>query len=391
MRDTDLCRDLGNGQRVITGDDLDLHTLFLEIFECLFGALTDTVFQRYEKHRQDVSVFLDFRKYQDTKSLLCTGFDLGAVRIIVLLGKKDIRRTEAVGLLLEDHLGILQFRGKGCHFTVREDIAFSEVIDQRIHGDVAVVHSRDIAGSQILDLFDILLFCILRKEFLGHAHLVRCDRTGLIYAEHIDTCQRLDRSHVVKEYFLLGQMHGTKGQGNCKQEIQSFRDHADDRTDHCHDRFADGQMVHGDTFDKECDTQWDDGDTGNLDDELDIVDHLGFLVLDLTCLGRQLGRIAVAADGGKSRFSLAGYNERSGHQLRSVDLFDLVGFTGQEGFIDIDRTLTEHTIGRDLLAALEMDDISFFELVHRDRHGLSASIDGIGSLCKHVQVIQYFL
>ena len=111
-------------------------------------------------------------------------------------------------------------------------------------------------------------------------------------------------------------------------------------------------MIDRDAFHIKRDTQRNDHDTGDLDDELDILDHLGFLIFDLAGLCRQLCRIAVFTDRGKFRFTLAGNDERSGHQRAALGLFDLVGFTGQKRFIYIQCSFTKFAVRRDLLAAL---------------------------------------
>ena len=189
--------------------------------------------------------------------------------------------------------------------------------------------------------------------------------------------------------FLLCQIHRAERKGNSKKEIKAFRDHTDDRTDHRNDRFTDRLSIQGDRLNEKSHTERDDHDTGDLDDQLDIIDHLGLLILDLTGFGRELGCVAVTAYRSKTGGCFSRDNKGTGHELGTFGLFDLVRFTGKKRFIDIQSTLDDLTVRRDLLSAGKMDDIVLGKLIHRHRDRLAVTIDFVGCLCKNIQIIQH--
>ncbi len=159
MRDADLMGDLRYGQRVITGDDLDLNALLLKVCKCLRCILTDTVLQRNEKHRCDAAAFFYFREYKYTESVLRLGLDHGTCLVVVFLTEKDIRCTETVGHVLHLDFGILQLRSKRSDVRILIDLTLAEIIDQSVHGDVAVIDSCDVAGNDLFLLLDLRIDC----------------------------------------------------------------------------------------------------------------------------------------------------------------------------------------------------------------------------------------
>ena len=61
------------------------------------------------------------------------------------------------------------------------------------------------------------------------------NRACFIHTKNIDSRQRLNTFHIVDQYLLLCQPHGTNRKCHTCQQIQSLRNHSDDSRHHTGD------------------------------------------------------------------------------------------------------------------------------------------------------------
>ena len=95
-------------------------------------------------------------------------------------------------------------------------------------------------------------------DLLADLHLSIRDRTGLVKAQHIHSCQRFQCVHVLYQYFHLRQADHTRSKGYGDQQYQSLRKHTKQGCRKGHDCRIKGLSTQYRCFQKKQDSQRND-------------------------------------------------------------------------------------------------------------------------------------
>ena len=153
------------------------------------------------------------------------------------------------------------------------------------------------------------------------------------------------------QHLLAGQTHHADRKCNACEQIQSLRDHTDNRSDRRSHALPDRRLIDKVLLAEQNNTDRDNNDTHDLDKTVKRPDHFRyFTVLHLFCFQRQFCNIGIASDLVNPCTALAGYDKASGKKLVSFFLRDLIRFTGQQCLVYKNLTLQHDRIGGNLIS-----------------------------------------
>ena len=320
----------------------------------------------------------------------------GIVRghILGKIGKQlfDFFVDRMSGLAAGFHEGLLRFR-----IIQLQDIFKVRIGSDRFCGLHIFCDRFQLCLAFLQDRADLLRDLLQRAGRLDigneilDLHMIFRDRSGLINAQHRDSGQRLHALHVMDQHFLRCQTHSGYRQRQAGRQIQPFRDHADHGSDHAGNAVAECGADHEILLIEQQTADGNDDHADDLDQTVQRADHLRLLLHGLFGgLERQFGNIGILSDRGQLRKAGAGYDKAAGEQPTSLRLFDLIGFPGQERFIDMNAAVYDNGVRRDLCPGLQDHDIIEHQGIGQDFRLLS--LPDRGDLCRahDLQIVQYF-
>ena len=114
------------------------------------------------------------------------------------------------------------------------------------------------------------------------------------------------------QHLLAGQTHHADRKRNACEQIQSLRDHTDNRSDRRSHALPDRRLIDKVLLAEQNNTDRDNNDTHDLDKTVERPDHFRyFTVLHLFCFQRQFCNIGIASDLVNPCTALAGYDKAS--------------------------------------------------------------------------------
>ena len=366
VRDARAAGDLGDGQGIVAGDDLGAHALLGEIREGLRRFGPDLVGQQDERERHHLRrerlvVQLPVVQGQQQHAAALGRPFLGLRQKPVLLragGQQDLRRAEQIRLvLMERHAAVFLCRPERHGRDGRLHGLAGKIAAQGGHGVVVVLHGADVIGHDHADVVrDIAVG--LQGDDVVDGHLGLGDRASLVDAERVDAGQRFDAAHIVDQRAAVGQPDDARHERKARQQIQSLRDHADDRADRRGDGVGDRAFEPQVFLDEHDRPQRNDQKTDPLDEARERAHHLRLrLRAGLPGLDRQAGDEAVRADLRQPRAAAAAHDKAAGEQRIARALDDLVGFAGDERLVDAALARGHNGVRRDLVAGAENGDV----------------------------------
>lgn len=237
--DVALLGDLGCGQWIVSGDDLDLYSVFREPSDGVGSLGTDVVLQGEDGHGEhpslDVSVFdvaLALAEHDDPVSAALLLGDVADDGPVPVLAVDKLRRSQAIASsVIEADDRELPGRGEGngvLHpVVVLQGIALGEG-DRGLVGLLEGVEIGAHQGRKVLLGID--------DQDLVDPHRPVGQGPGLVQAQDVDPGEHLDAVEVLDQGLLLPEVDDTGGQGDGGQKIHSRGNHAD---------HASGGVLHG--------------------------------------------------------------------------------------------------------------------------------------------------
>ena len=304
----------GYCDRVIPGNNLNLHTLLRKVSKGLFRLLADGVGEQDIAERgyffsQSLSSHFSgiCSEDEDTIALFTVSLDLILILRIVVTEHK-FRRAEDVGAVVKRGAAVLIGGRKGGDGARFPRTVLLEIVLQRGHGNIVSGHTGGKITDQSLQR-ELLLHLQIRSSLNNpvHLHGVFGDRTGLVHTEHIDAGKRLYALHIMSQNLLLCQAHNAHHKRYRREQIQALRDHADDGCDHGGHAGLKADLLYEELLGKKQNADRYNQDAHNFDQFIQRADHLGLLAFFCRlCLHSQLGDIGILTNFIQSRPALAG-------------------------------------------------------------------------------------
>ena len=378
ISDARLLRHIGNRHRIVSRDNLHIHSVFCEILKSGFRAFPDGIDQQNQSQQPDLlrqrlpsGLFPAACKREDTVALFADRLNIFTVTGEIFSQHK-LRRAENKIAVLIARAAVFVFRGKSADMEGLSPQTVCEVILKSRHSDiVAALTLRQICDIGAQRLFRIFLCGRFQS---CHLHLVLRDGSCFVHAQHIHPRQRLNTAHILNQDVALGKAHGADDHCDAGHHIQTFGDHSQNRRHHGDHAGTEGQTLNGDLLEHQDSA---DGDDSNADEHYKPIQrfhHLGLVVVLLLpgCLRRQPIDIGMLSDRGETGSAFAGNHKTPRHQLIAGMLFNLVGLSGDQRLIDADTSVLHPRIRRNLIAGSQNDHIVQYQTV--GVHLLPASV-----------------
>ena len=254
---------------------------------------------------------------------------------------------------------------KRLHGNSLAETGLAEPVFQRLHRVVVGGHVACKIGQERFELGLTGLF-IERNDLLDF-HDGFCDGACFVNAQNIDACQRFNALQVVHQRFFFRQLHHTDSQRNVGQQIQSLRDHADQRSRRFFNVFFGRQIEHGPLPQEERNAHRDDDDADHLNEPRQRPHHAGVTgFAALFGVQRQFGDERIMPDLVQTRPADAGNDKAAGEQTVARTLCDFVGFAGDKRFVDLNFAGHDDGVGADLVPGGENDNVVYDERFCRD-------------------------
>ena len=163
--------------------------------------------------------------------MLCNFFCI----VTVFFFQDKLRGSKHIGAVLESNAAVFcSGRKAGLGYSFLSG-TFYEVFFYSGHGDIIFSHGSGKISDHSAERIHCVGIVFICLDHALHFHGILRDRSGLINAEHIYPCQRLDAFHIMKQDFLLRKPYRADCKRHTGQQIQAFRDHTDYGSDHgCH-------------------------------------------------------------------------------------------------------------------------------------------------------------
>ena len=366
----------------VARDDVDAHTLLVEVLERLRGGEAHTVpdedqGQGLHGAHDDVLLVeaLHLRQHQHAAHAGQAGDGVLYSRQLRVPLEQELRRADRVGACIGavDHAGVLVLGGEGhdARLALNGRGSVGALLEV---GDVAVYGLGGLVGARLVDhrvqrhqgMQGVEVLPALQGDELVDLHLAGGDGAGLVKADHVHTGERLHAVELLHQHLVLRQAHHAHGQHARGEEDEALGDHAHQRRAGVQDGLLQRAAGPDDLLHHQQRAQGHDGDGDPLHDAPEGVhDVARGLAVDLG-LVVDAGGVVVRAHRGDLRAAAACSDEAAGEELVAGGLGDEVALAREQALVHRGLALHHAAVAGHLVSAVEDHKVVEDDVVERD-------------------------
>ena len=414
-----------HSERVITREDLQRHALTVEILHNLRRIRTHILTENHEQNRGSIrrnlldrlilliadhrrSMRQNHRAQAQRRQLSC------ALTLSGTLGEKRLRSTQKPRTrILKLNRAKTQSRRERHNTAHRRRGSIRETAGQSRSGRVRVLivtepRQRLIpAGRQRSTPRSVLRRVSIRALSLSNgvqrAHRIKNHATlsqgaGLIEADHIHTSQNLNRRLLLhQDVVLTTQRHSRRRKRQSSHQRQTLRNHRRNRRHHSNrNLLPQVVLLHGLQATSRLNLAPRHHRNNDRKAHRNPADHTVQRITQLRLNTRELTRLIRNLACTRIRTHMrqqdatgtTQHTRRRQHHIAGA-LSNRVVLTGQQGLVQLQRIGGEHnSIRRNLIAALEDDNVTLNQLLHRNLNALTVTHGSSGGAVQQGDAVQ---
>ncbi len=385
--------------RVVARDDVQAHTLLVEVADGFLGRGPDLVADGDEPERlhgaDDITLVGEpvHAGHEQHAGGLCECGDLGLDLLELLVVEHELRGAHHKGAGGERGPAPFLGRGEG-HDRERLEPLLERVRiagEYRLAGFVRV--GRRGPGNACEGALDVLdrasaLPCRLKRVDALDLHGARGDGARLVEAEHVDARERFDAVELLREHLAAREAHGRDGEDRGREKHEALRDHAEQGAHGGEQGRANARVAREISLERpeqkpvaalvvdlveavqtrpeEREAERHHDHARKAHDGVQRAHDLGIDLLDVLGLVVDLRDVVVGPHVDHARADEARVHEAAAHELGARELADEVALAREKALVHQGLARHDDGVGGDLVAAAETDDVVEDDLVEVD-------------------------